>query len=150
MEPQTSNSAQSNSSPASNSSKNLVYLLLAIFIVLVLGVVWIVTSNKPKTTNIISSLTKIKPAVVSITSTGFMPTTISVKVNQAVEWTNNSSANHIIATDPYPTDNGVTGFKSGLINLSDTYSFVFPKAGTYTYHDDLNPYKFKGVVVVKN
>ena len=73
-----------------------------------------------------------------------------IKAGQAVVWTNKDNAPHAVASDPYPTDNTLRQFNS-LTNISpsDTYSFVFNKAGTYTYHDDRNPYSFIGTVVVK-
>ncbi len=150
MEPKTINTIQYNKDPASKSSKKLVFVLLALFIVLVMGIFWITNQNNTKITHTNSGLSKLKPAVVIVTSSGFVPSTISIKTSQAVEWTNNTTFTHLIASDPYPTDNGIKGFKSRLINPSDTYSFVFSKAGTYTYHDDLNPYKYKGIVIVKN
>ena len=135
----------------SQPSKNLAYLLLVVLIILIIGVIWVIASNKSKPTTVtISKTVQLKPAVVSLTSNGFVPKTLSNKLNQSVIWTNNSSAIHLVATDPYPVDNGIKGFKSGNLNPNDTYSFVFSKTGTYTYHDDLNPYNFKGVIVVKN
>jgi plastocyanin len=151
MEPHASIPEQNKISPNNQPSKNLLYFLIAIFILFIIGVIWIITSSGSKTKTVTtSSNANIKPAVVSVTSNGFVPETVSIKVNQSVIWTNNSSSIHLVATDPYPTDNGVKGFKSGNLNLNDSYTFVFSKAGTYTYHDDLNPYKFKGIIVVKN
>ena len=85
---------------------------------------------------------KIEPAAVDISSTSFTPMTISVKVGQAVEWTNMDTANHSIASD--------TGlFKSKqILGNNDSFSYVFNKAGTYTYHDDFNT-KLAGIVIVK-
>jgi len=151
MEPHASIPEQNKISPNNKPSKNLLYILIAIFIIFIIGVIWMITSSSSKTKTVTtSSNANIRPAIVSVTSNGFVPETVSIKVNQSVIWTNNSSAIHLVATDPYPTDNGVIGFKSGNLNLNDSYSFVFSKAGTYTYHDDLNPYKFKGIIVVKN
>jgi len=149
MEPNTTQPTINNNT---KNSKNLIYVLVAAFVILLVGIVLVVSSNKSKTNNsaVISQEIKQKPALVEITDSGFVPSTISVNKNQAIIWTNNTDSNHLVATDPYPTDNGVKGFKSNVLNPNDSYAFILPnKSGTYTYHDDLNPYKFKGVIIIK-
>ena len=92
----------------------------------------------------------IPPAVVSITNSGFTPATISVKVGQAVDWTNTDTTPHFVTSDnPKPLTNTTPDPKSPqAIDPDSSYNYVFNKIGTYTYHDDLNP-NFTGIVVVK-
>lgn len=88
-------------------------------------------------------------AVVDITSQGFDPRTISIKAGQSVEWVNEDTNPHQPATDPYPLENGLAGFRAAApLQHGDSYSFLFNKPGTYTYHDHLNPFSFVGTVVV--
>jgi len=55
-----------------------------------------------------------------------------------------------VASDPYPLDNALKELgKARILSNNDTFSFTFDQSGTFTYHDDLNPMKFKGSVVVK-
>ncbi len=91
------------------------------------------------------------PAAVSITGSGFSPATVSVKAGQAVVWTNSDSKPHFVTSDdPKPTGNTPDPKSGQAIAAGGSYDYVFSKAGTYTYHDDLNPGSgFKGVVVVK-
>lgn len=131
------------------SSKKLPIVVLVLFLVVV-GVIAYSFSSSNSSNSGTAALSSLAPAQVSITSDGFIPATISVKVGQAVTWTNTDSAPHIVASDPYPNDNALAGFDSKQdLYKNDHYSFVFNKVGTYTYHDDLNPYTFEGTVIVK-
>ena len=80
-----------------------------------------------------------------------MPATVSVKVGQAVVWTNADSQPHGVASDPYPTDDKLPGLNSGATQpmLHDRYSYIFKTVGTYTYHDSKHP-SVMGTVIVKS
>ncbi|MGA7194027.1 MAG: cupredoxin domain-containing protein [Anaerolineales bacterium] len=65
---------------------------------------------------------------VSITSAGFQPNVLTVKVGTTVTWTDNDSAAHTVTSDTA----GV--FDSGPINQGATFKFTFSQAGTFTYH----------------
>jgi plastocyanin len=147
--PERQHAVSIGASPAS-SSKKLPALILALF-VLVAGIVaYNVSSGGPSPTSGVASLASLAPAQVAITNAGFVPATISVKVGQSVVWTDTDTAQHLVASDPYPSDNAVAGFDSQTnLSTNDHYSFIFYKPGTYTYHDDLNPYSLKGTVIVK-
>lgn len=85
----------------------------------------------------------IAPAAVSITVTGFSPSTVSVKKGQAVTWTNTDNVGQSIVSDrPNPL------FKSQSLSQGATYSYVFNNVGSYAYHDGSN-IQFAGKVVVK-
>lgn len=133
-----------------SSNKNMVLTGgLLILIALVAISSYYAFRTKPKTTTTkVTTVTvapsKIAPAAVSISSSGFSPATISTKAGQAVVWTNSDTATHLVAsTNPKP----VFSSKQALAE-DDSYSYVFGKAGTYPYNDTSNP-TLKGVVVVK-
>jgi plastocyanin len=89
-------------------------------------------------------------AQVTITSSGFNPATLSVKPNTQVTWSNQDTSLHEVAADPYPKNDSIAGFVStDVLQIGDTYSFSFTHSGTYHYHDQLNPYKLLGTVVVQ-
>ena len=67
------------------------------------------SSNKGSTAALLAAA----PGQVSITSSSFIPATITVKVGQAVTWTNTDNASHTVASDPYPSDNTLAGLNSG-------------------------------------
>lgn len=110
-------------------------------------------TNKDKTpvTNQEQPKEAIQPAgTVTISANGFTPATIKVRQGQTVTWTNTDDKPHQPATDPYPSTDPSSGFKSEeALGKNETYSFTFDKPGTYTYHDNLNPLKLKGTVVVE-
>ena len=85
------------------------------------------TPPSPKTP---SAGTVVAPAgnAVSITSAGFLPNVLSVKVGTTVTWTNSDTAAHTVTSDTA----GV--FDSGPINAGATFQFTFSQAGTFTYH----------------
>ncbi len=87
---------------------------------------------------------------VSITPTGFFPQEIHIKKNQTITWTNNDASKaHQVKADPYPTGDSLPNLDSGPLNNTDSYTYTYEKTGTYTYHDQQDPYKLQGKVVVE-
>jgi plastocyanin len=133
----------------STNQLRITFVVMFLF-VLAVGAFTISSGNSPAPSRGVASFVTSAPGEVSITPTGFVPATVSIKVGQAVTWTNTDTAPHIVASDPYPTDTTLSGLNSQQdLSTNDRYSFVFDKAGTYTYHDDLNPYTLEGTVIVK-
>ncbi len=89
-----------------------------------------------------SSPTSPTPTSVSATidSGGFNPNAITVSVGSTVTWMNNDTATHSVVSDS-------GAFTSGAIAPGGTYSYAFPSAGTFSYHDSGNA-NMKGVVNV--
>lgn len=86
----------------------------------------------------------------TITGKGFVPQTLLVKKGSQVSWTNQDKKSHQVTSDPHPTHSLLPALGQGKpIPPNSTFTFTFDKAGTFTYHDELNPLKFKGVVIVK-
>jgi plastocyanin len=145
------------SQPKSFSLINKLFIVVLGFLVFLMLVAIIsYVAFKPKTTVKKSSSStsqnnapnKIASAQVTISENGFSPATISVKLDQAVTWTNNDTTSHyVISDDPKPTDSSLPYLNSQAISPTSNYSYVFNKQGTYTYHDTTNP-KFKGTVIV--
>jgi len=134
--------------PPKHPNKHLTFIYIFILVLIVIGIVVVAATSKTSAPGAVSSSTA--PAEVSITKTGFMPSTVSISAGQAVVWVNNDSSLHLVASDPYPADNNLSLLNSRTpLTPGQNYSYVFNKAGTYSYHDNLNPYAFKGIVVVK-
>ncbi len=75
-------------------------------------------------------------AAVSMTASGFSPSTVTVKVGGTVTWTNTDTAVHQPASDPHPTHTGLAGFDAlGGVSPGKTFRFTFTRAGTFGYHD---------------
>lgn len=95
-----------------------------------------------------SEAMKNEEQTVTLTSDGFSPQTLTVTVGTKVTWVNKSGEEGNVSSDPHPIHTSypplnLHGFASGAsVNL------VFDKAGTYGYHNHLNPSQ-TGTVVVK-
>jgi plastocyanin len=77
---------------------------------------------------------------VSIKRTAFAPSSLTVKTGDTVKWTNTDTQNHQVVSN-----NG--SFASPILGPGKTYTHQFQAAGTYHYHDGLNP-GIKGTIVV--
>jgi plastocyanin len=135
---------------ASPSYKAMPAVVFVVFLVVVaIGAYTFSPKNKPNSSSTVSAA-NLAPAQVSISNSGFTPATISVAAGQAVTWMNTDNAPHTVSSDPYPTDNTLANFNSKQdLSTNDRFSFVFSKPGTFTYHDDNNPYSTQGTVIVK-
>jgi plastocyanin len=132
------------------SYKAMPAVVFVLFLVVVALGAYTFSPNSKSNTPLASSATIPPAAQVSISTSGFSPATVSVSVGQAVTWTNTDNGQHTVSSDPYPTDNALANFNSKQdLSANDRFSFVFNKPGTYTYHDDNNPYSVQGTIVVK-
>ncbi len=84
----------------------------------------------------------VETADIAISSKGFSPQTVKVKAGTSVTWTNNDTADHQITADS--NANGLVGPE---LTPQGSYGYEFDTAGTYNYHDALNP-ALKGTVIV--
>ncbi len=127
--------------------------IVAIFIALgtlMVAIIWMTHSitNDNNIRNINRVISHPSSQII-ITKNGFIPSTITIGLGQAISFQNYDKSDHKIASDPYPQDNGLKGLNSTILKNGDIFNFVFDKKGTFTYHDELNPFKFHGVVIVK-
>lgn len=84
--------------------------------------------------------TAIDTAEVSITNSGFVPATISIRAGDQITWTNNDSVPHQVAADPHPAHDSIVDFDSSIaLQPGDSLSFFFETAGTFSLHDESNP-----------
>jgi plastocyanin len=86
------------------------------------------------------SVAVIPVRTVWITSNGFLPPTMSIRTGQTVTWVNKTSANQQVTADD-------AAFASPVLAAGARYSHTFSTAGTFGYHDGLQP-ALKGTVIV--
>lgn len=122
-------------------SRNLLIIAAALLIILVAG--WYFLSNKET-----SPSTTVQENLVTITSNGFTPQTITIKVGDSVTWTNTNSSMHNVISDIHPTHQLYPPLNLGNISAGESKSLSFPEIGTYKYHDHLNP-SLTGTVIVE-
>jgi plastocyanin len=71
----------------------------------------------------------------------FNPADLNVAVGTTVTWMNNDTVAHTSTSD-------VLGWNSGIVAPGAQFSFVFPAAGTFSYHCAIHP-GMVGTVVVR-
>lgn len=94
-----------------------------------------------------SHVTQGPSATVVFQNGQFTPKTITIKVGQSVSFLNMSNSQIQVASDPHPTHTNLKGFQSNNLDKDDAYLFIFLKAGTWGYHDHLNPSNTGTVIV---
>lgn len=78
-------------------------------------------------------------SVVQITSSGFTPQNITVKAGESVTWVNEDTESHQVNSAVHPTHQVYPRLNLGVIKPAETKELSFPDAGSYKYHDHLNP-----------
>ena len=122
---------------------------LILLVVIVCGIVILNLNQSAGGTNAKHQTSPPAIAVVEITPSGFVPSTISVAANSEVVWVNEDVMPHLPAADPYPTHSSLPSLVAPrALGQKETYSFLFTKAATLHYHDDINP-TLVGTVVVR-
>ncbi|MBI2334342.1 cupredoxin domain-containing protein [Candidatus Daviesbacteria bacterium] len=141
--------------------KNFLVTAAVVGVIVIAGI-WLLTGSK-KTAPVPSSQTSPAPAlqeeaspsatvsqnVVRITSSGFEPQTITIKAGESVTWVNENTVSHQVNSAVHPTHQVYPSLNTiGLLQAGESKSLVFPEAGSFKYHDHLNP-SLTGSVVVE-
>lgn len=78
--------------------------------------------------------------VVKVSSSGFSPQNITIAAGESVTWVNEDTEDHQINSAVHPTHLLYPPLNSvGLLKAGQRKSLSFPEAGTYKYHNHLNP-----------
>ena len=112
--------------------------------------------------NLVVKDVKTQSNVVEITSSGFSPSSLEIKVGDTVRFVNKDSKPHWPASDIHPThtvypnsdikkcgtseEQNIFDSCKGL-NEVESYSFIFNEKGSWKYHDHLSS-RIKGTIVV--
>jgi plastocyanin len=90
-----------------------------------------------------------KTITVSYTNNGFQPSNLgTIKAGDKVVFTNNSSGQMVVASDPHPAHSNYPEFESSSLGAGQSYTFTFQKTGTWGFHNHLNS-SHKGTVTVQ-
>ncbi len=88
--------------------------------------------------------------IINMTSTGFSPSTVTVKKDTKVTFKNTDSAPHWPASNPHPTHTDLPSFDSLKgISSGGTYTYTFDKVGKWKFHDHLMAPRGGTVTVVE-
>lgn len=146
MEDEQTNQSNVTNSPKKmwrNPSWKVLILGLVLVTAVIIGALMYNPSEEKTTTPAKTS------AEVSIQKDKFFPSVLSVKVGNSVTWTNQDKKAHWVASDPYPKNDALKELNSNPLQQNESYTYTFDKAGTYTYHDQLHPFKLLGTVTVQ-
>jgi len=143
-------------------NSKLLIGLVAVVIIVVLGLVALgsnknqtQTSNATQTVeqqpttvpNQTQNTQKTEDATVTVDSSGFSPTTLTIKAGTRVIWTNKSGSAISVNSDIHPTHKLYPPLNLGEVPNGGNVTLVFDKPGTYKYHDHYNPSQTGTVVV---
>lgn len=100
--------------------------------------------NEGNLSNITNFLSNISNSThdVFIQNIAFNPGSLTIKAGDTIIWTNMDNVAHTVTSD------SGTELHSGTLSTGDTYSHIFTKAGTYTYHCSIHT-MMKGTVIVQ-
>ena len=85
--------------------------------------------------------------VVEVNQSGFTPATLNINTGTRVVWKNSSGQIIVVASDPHPQHTNYPTLNLGQVKSGEAVSLTFDQAGSYSYHDHLNPSR-KGTIVV--
>ncbi len=135
QEPDSTGSSKKINKKTTPKNKLLVVGAIVVVIGLIVGLALMVGNGINKRVD--TSLPRV--VQVTITDKGFVPANLVVPKGATVTWTNQDKADHRIASNPHPTHTDLKGLYSPILKQNDTYSFTYDKAGTFGYHDNLEP-----------
>ncbi len=137
-------------------SRNTVIAIVAVVVLIIGG--WLLTrssqqvpqtpqaTDNPVTTTSVAPSTATSDAamtaqknLVKISSDGFTPKSITIKLGDTITWTNVDTENHTVNSDNHPTHLLYPFLNLGKILPGESKSVTPATAGTFTYHDHLNP-----------
>jgi plastocyanin len=82
------------------------------------------------------------------TGESFVPQTVHISAGEQVVFVNNSPDALKIASDPFPYDNDLPELNAHQDTpMGRSYSYAYPRAGTFGYHNELNPSAGGSVIV---
>lgn len=84
---------------------------------------------------------------ITLTANGFSPQNITIKTGEKVTWINKSGSDATVDSSPHPSHTDYSPLNLGVFPDGGSLSLTFDKAGTYKYHNHLDPSQFSTIVV---
>jgi plastocyanin len=86
--------------------------------------------------------------LVSISAAGFSPGSVTIPVGRSVTFTNTDTESHQIASNPHPVHTNFPSLNIAVLAPAASDTVTFDRAGTFGYHNHLNP-GLTGIVLVQ-
>ncbi len=137
-------------------TKNTTIIVVIVLVVVVAGLLgWYFLREKPinenltQTLNSSNSVTVVRPPAktVWIMDGSFNPSVVTIAVGETVTWINKDTIKRKVAADPHPSGSSLPALLSEELGQNESYTFTFSTAGTWGYHDYLNPIKSGQIIV---
>lgn len=106
------------------------------------------TTNTNNGTNTTQTTDYGNVVTIQVTKEGYNPQNVTINAGTKVVWTNVSEGVVSVHTEDHPTHLLYPPLNLGEFQDGSSVQLIFDKAGTYKYHDHLNP-QFKGTVTVQ-
>lgn len=84
---------------------------------------------------------------ITLTESGFSPSTLTVKAGTKVTWINKSGGQATVNSSSHPIHTSYPPLNLGSFLEGSTLSLVFAKPGTYGYHNHLNSSQTGTIIV---
>lgn len=94
-----------------------------------------------------SSAQPVEQNTITLTASGFSPETLTIKAGDKVTWANKSGADAAVNSNPHPVHTDYPPLNLGSFKDGENLSLTFDQAGTYGYHNHLNPSQTGTIVV---
>lgn len=85
--------------------------------------------------------------VVTLTTSGYSPASLTVKAGTTVTFMNKSGSKATVSSDPHPVHTAYPPLNLGSFADGGTLTLTFDKPGTYGYHNHLNPTQTGKIIV---
>jgi len=138
MEEQTNDAKKPK--PTKKTRRFYAFLAFTAFVVLIAAVSVIINHKNQQA--------RPRVAEVRITASGFEPSTLVVEQGTKITWVNTDSRPHQVMANPYPKGSDLPNLKSEILNNAQTYSYFADRAGSFNYHDQINP-TVNGTIVIQ-
>lgn len=92
-----------------------------------------------------ASMQPASEVMVTYSENGFSPASVTVKVGEKVKFVNQGSGGMWVASAMHPTHQLYPEFDQ--LSTGNEYTFEFKKAGSWNYHNHVNPSHFGKVIV---
>jgi plastocyanin len=80
------------------------------------------------------------PTRVKIVDYAFKPRGVTIAVGGGVIWRN-------MGPSPHTTTSDTSQWDSGVLNVGDTFSYIFNTAGVFNYHCNIHPFMTARITV---
>lgn len=132
--------------------KSTIIILICLAILCASTIIYIATRNNSTPQNTIQETTTVNGKVVAkiiMNDDSYSPNEVTLKVGEAITFTNKSSANRWPASNIHPTHELYPEFDPKReLKPGESWTFTFQNKGKWRMHDHLAPY-IKGTISVE-